>query len=238
MNPYIFSEDKQLYNNFIYHSDIEQFSRNRLNYDMTVKTCLQNKLEDLAIALVDYDENPQDKSVIEVAIETSSMAFLKFTWEKSNETYDEQNRNSVTFKHLTLKNILSAKKKSILYHQSLKLNSSYLNKREVVFTLSYLVAEFKRRGKFSYLNQIITDWKYLDGDEEFLKTLFDNNCFSQICTLIWKNKIFWTFNEENFKKVIEHEQVDLILHFLQLRECRNILNTVVIQKTIVNNCTK
>lgn len=65
------------------------------------------------------------------------------------------------------------------------------------------------------------------------------NKFEEVSILIHKNKLdVWPFNNEQFKIVIEQEELELILFFLRRRECRRILENPYIQKQIVQKYLK
>ena len=65
------------------------------------------------------------------------------------------------------------------------------------------------------------------------------NKFEEVSILIHKNKLdVWPFNIEQFKIVIEQEELELILFFLRRRECRRILDNPYIQKQIVQKYLK
>ena len=79
----------------------------------------------------------------------------------------------------------------------------------------------------------------MEHDQNLLSVLFQKNCFEEISNLIWKKKIYnWNFTKEHFKFIIEQEQIDLILYFVKIRDCRVILEDYGIQNRIVNKYMK
>jgi hypothetical protein len=172
----------------------------------------------------------KEKSIIDVAIDTKSMSFLKFIWEQTHRVSDDLRR------YQNINATVSIKRKSLV-NQSHKTSQQIQNFNGgiQVFTISELVIKFKEKGNMSFINKMITEWANLHQDQELLNTLFNQHCFNQISFIIWRMPSFWSFTEAHFKKVIEYEQLELILHFLQLRDCLTVLNNVQIQKTIVDN---
>lgn len=79
----------------------------------------------------------------------------------------------------------------------------------------------------------------MDNDKELLSCLFHLKCFEEISILIHNHRNEdWPFKKEQFKMVIEQEELDLILFFLRRRECRVVLEEHHIQKRIVNTYLK
>lgn len=74
----------------------------------------------------------------------------------------------------------------------------------------------------------------MENERELLSCLFRMNRFEEISILIHKYKPdTWPFHIEQFKIVIEQEELELILFFLKRRECRRLLDDQYIQKKIV-----
>jgi len=67
-----------------------------------------------------------------------------------------------------------------------------------------------------------------------LNCLFQLERFEEIALLIHKYKQdTWHFSNDQFIKVIKKNELELILFFLKIRECRNVLDEYDIQLIIV-----
>jgi hypothetical protein len=82
-------------------------------------------------------------------------------------------------------------------------------------------------------------WKYISNDKKLLDTLFTNNYFDEIYTLMSISKTRWNFTSEQFKIVIYNgSQLDLILYFLRDPSCVKLLHDGDIQQHIVKKYLK
>jgi hypothetical protein len=66
--------------------------------------------------------------------------------------------------------------------------------------------------------------------------LFEEELYDEVYNLIWNAKqIQLNFTKEHFREVIKNgEQLDLILYFLNIADCRVILDEPSVQKDIVD----
>jgi hypothetical protein len=79
-------------------------------------------------------------------------------------------------------------------------------------------------------------WKYLQYDRKLITVLFQEELYDEVHNLIWNAKHTLDFNEDQFRIVIKNgEQLDLILYFLDITDCRVILDEPSVQKDIVDN---
>lgn len=114
------------------------------------------------------------------------------------------------------------------------------NNGNLVFHLSDLIKKFAKSIPFNStaIHDIVSTWTYLEKDEKLLETLFDVRCFDEISTLIFRNPGVWKFTKNQFETLIEEGELDLILYYVKLRECRLILDDYENQKKIVNKYIK
>ena len=158
--------------------------------------------------------------MIECAKQNCCLNFLKYLWETTfefnvlNRKSEVRSRSSESFKRVSFFN-----------------NNS--PSRNPPFWLHDLIIYYKSINNHQSI-KYICKWAYLDQDQDLLTTLFETNCFDQISVLIYNDMIYkWTFTKEQFKTVIEQSRLDLIVYFLNMRNCRIILDEPGIQKTIV-----
>lgn len=138
------------------------------------------------------------------------------TYLKSKSTYRKGN--------FTLQNALK-------YHKNKK---KYKN-----FQISELLLYFKRRKNKQAIIEILK-WKYLEFDKNLFTILFREELYDEVYNLIWNRKnLELNFNKDQFREVIKNgEQLDLILYFLKITECKVILDEQDVQKSIVKNYMK
>ena len=76
----------------------------------------------------------------------------------------------------------------------------------------------------------------MEFDNELVPVLFKEELYNEVYSLIWNVKeIQLNFTKEHFREVIKNgEQLDLIIYFLKLPDCRIILDESVVQKDIVD----
>ncbi len=122
--------------------------------------------------------------------------------------------------------------------QSFSVNKDF-NNGLLPFTLSTLVDKLEKQ-KLSEQIRHVLDWKFIDKDSELLQRLFDHRRFDEISLLIFKHKkgIKWNLTREMFKIVIDNEELELIIYFLRIKDCRVILEDHSIQKKIVEKYIK
>ena len=143
------------------------------------------------------------------------------------------------------KNKLSHKVMSNLDNHSIKnflnfnkitfiLNKDF-NKGQLPFTLSMIVEKLEKSKMQNEIKKIL-NWKYLDKDPDLFQKLFDYKRFEDISSLIvrYKKSFKWKLSSEMFKILIENEELELIIHFLNFPECRKCLEEEAIQKIIVD----
>jgi hypothetical protein len=109
----------------------------------------------------------------------------------------------------------------------------------IPFKPSYLVNRFSILGNLNAIKEIIK-WNNLDKDEDFLHRLFEKNYFDEISYLLYSEKYSrsWVRTKEHFRLVIHSKELDLIIYFLQIRDCRTVLEEPQIQEFIVRNYMK
>jgi hypothetical protein len=98
---------------------------------------------------------------------------------------------------------------------------------------------YKRKKNLYAINEIMK-WKYLEFDKDLIEVLFKEELYDEVYNLIWNRKnIAIKFTKDQFREVIKNgEQLDLILYFLRIHDCRVILDEPEVQKSIVNNYMK
>lgn len=196
--------------------------------------------------MIDYQQEMREFPIIMLAIQSKSIEFLKFIWENTFRRPDEERDEGYSKTRLMLQQSMKfsslgeyGTKRSIFIHQIQKASTGNFNKGAPLFFIGKdLVPRLKNKDDKIFLNRIINEWKYIEYDEELLNNLFENLCFDEISTLIWKKRLPWNFTKEHFKLAIEHDQFELILHFIRLRDCRSVLNEKPYQKKIVDQYMK
>ncbi len=84
-------------------------------------------------------------------------------------------------------------------------------------------------------------WKYLEYDKDLMSILFQEELYDEVYNLIWNSKknLELNFNKDQFREVIKNgEQLDLILYFLKIPDCKVILDEPDVQRSIVKNYMK
>jgi len=80
----------------------------------------------------------------------------------------------------------------------------------------------------------MNNWDHLETEKGLLNCLFAMERFEEIALLIHKYKPdTWRFSNEQFLKVIRKHELELILFFLKIWECRRILDELEVQIIIV-----
>jgi hypothetical protein len=170
---------------------------------------------------------------MKAALRSNSLKVLQYVWESNFENYNFKKRKTVNLS-MTMRSSLTNKTKKafnlnnlLTYHQN-KQKSKNFNVSQIITHYSHT------KGSKNHLAEIMK-WKYLEYDMDLLTTLFTNLCFNEIYTLMWKKTNHsWTFTKDQFRIVINNgEQMDLILYFLKLRECRLVLDEADVQRKIV-----
>ncbi len=107
------------------------------------------------------------------------------------------------------------------------------------FKISELLLYLKRRKNMQAISDIMK-WKYLEYDKDLLSILFQEELYDEVYNLIWNRKnLELNFNKDQFREVIKNgEQLDLILYFLKIPDCKVILDEHEVQKSIVRNYMK
>ena len=108
------------------------------------------------------------------------------------------------------------------------------NNGKIPFQISFLVKKFAENKNFDAIRNIL-DWKGIDKDQNMFQVLFDKKCFDEIGSLIYKHQKVdqWKITDDQFRIVIENEELELILFFLRRKECRIILTDSKIQKLVL-----
>jgi hypothetical protein len=183
---------------------------------------------------VSYKQELSDEKIINEAVMNSSLSFLRYLWEQSHITKDEKflfkrSSNNENYK------IRNEKNKSML-QVNFNLGNNF-NNGNLVFELSYLIKQFSKVVPFNQapIHEIISNWNFIEKDRNLLATLFEVHCFDDISTLIYRIPGRWEFTKEQFSVLIEEGELDLILYYVRIRECRVILENPENQKKIINN---
>jgi hypothetical protein len=175
---------------------------------------------------------------MEIALKSNSLKVLQYVWESSYESQNLKKKKSI-FINNTIRSSISNKLRKSINPNSL--NTYLPNKQKnKSFNVSQIISHYSQnKSKHNFLSEIMK-WKYLEFDMDLLTTLFTHLCFNEIYTLMWKQTNHsWTFTKDQFRIVINNgEQLDLILYFLNLRECRLVLDEVEIQRKIVKHYMK
>ncbi len=214
-------------------------------YD-NLNLCLEKKYEDLAEylyflirATVKFFMVYSDDTVTITAINNSCLKFLQSVWELS---FDEKKRLvsnhktkfrtfSPSFNHSHTVFSDNHLKNSLFGHFA-GYNPNF-NNGLAPFKISLLIEKFAKNKNNEAIKYIIT-WNNLESDHEFLQKLFDYNCFDEISILIYSAKrLKWPITKEMFRSIIINDELDLLLFFLKIQECRLILEHPDIQKFIV-----
>ena len=101
-NKIYLTEEAIQYNNFLYETDIVNYSIDKINFHLCVENCLKCDLKDLAIFLVEFledkfnIENENDANYSpKIAAEIENIKFLKFIWEKNIKNNNNFNNKNI-----------------------------------------------------------------------------------------------------------------------------------------------
>jgi hypothetical protein len=187
------------------------------------------------------DKGP-DSKFFRTALKHNALKILQIVWEGSFKPLE--GRTTKTFlrtsmlRSTILKNSrLTERKKNFTLDNALQYHK---NKRKSKnFSISELLMNFKRKNNHQAIAEIMK-WKYLEYDRDLMNVLFKEELYDEVYNLIWNRKnIAIRFNKDQFREVIKNgEQLDLILYFLRIQDCRVILDEPEVQKSIVNNYMK
>ena len=116
---------------------------------------------------------------------------------------------------------------------------SRFNEGKLPFKPSFLISKLIEFGDTNFIKEIIK-WNNLDKDEDFLQCLFDKSFFDEVSFLLYSEKYSFSWNrtKDQFRIVINNKELDLIIYFLTIRECRIVLDESGIQEFIVQNYMK
>jgi hypothetical protein len=224
----------QYYNHFHTTDDIDNYIQNLDIINSTLELCLENNFQDLAIHLLksngDIDKGPESRFT-KAAIRSNSLKVLQHVWESNFEYFTK--RKTVIYNYTMRSSLSNKTRKSfnlnnlLTYHQNKQKSKN--------FSISHIINHYCQARTTKHIIAEVMKWKYLEFDKELLTTLFTNLCFNEVYALMWKKtRNTWTFTKEQFKIVINNgEQMDLILYFLKIRECRLVLDEFDVQKKIV-----
>lgn len=182
-----------------------------------------------------------DDNVTILAINNSCMKFLQYLWELSFEDKQPEKFNNHTSKaksgvSQSFKNSHTVfsenhNRKSAFGHSIG--HNPHFNNGLAPFKVSLLAEKFAKNNNHDAIKDILL-WEHLDNDSDFLQKLFDNLCFDEISILIYsRRKLKWPLTKDMFRSTITHNELDLLLFFLKIKECRIILDYIEIQKLIV-----
>ena len=220
-----FTDELNQFNNFNTNEDIANFAADKIQFQNTLEYCLRCGYEDLAIFISEVNTGVFKESVDLplIAAETENMKFLKYLWEKDNRKkstiFDkrEMSRHSRFLSIFDLRNV---------FHPNFSINS-------IIKILIENDNNLNHKNKSNININHILSWKDIEKDKSFLQTLFQYECYEQICILIgkWPPNLF--SNVDFFKECILKKQKELILFYVTRNECRTILNNHSIQEFIV-----
>ena len=122
--------------------------------------------------------------------------------------------------------------------QSFSANKLF-NEGILPFCVSSLVEKFEKNKCSKNIKELL-EWKFIDKDKDLLQKLFDYKCFEEITLLIYKykKKFKWSLTREMFKTIILKEELDLLIFFIKIKDCRIILEDQSIQKLIIDKYIK
>ena len=225
-NSNYFESERNQFNNFTTEDDIANYGVDNVQFQHTIENCLKCGFEDLAIFLVEYNSKQKEPGRIpNIAAETESMEFLKYLWEKEDDSFSHRGSKF-------------SKRQSKFY--SIKIFNMEAPPFKPKFSINSIIKilidndkkSTKKNTSNNNINKILK-WDNIDRDKTFIDTLFQYECFEQISTLIsiWPGDKF--ANPDYFKIVILKMQTELILFYLKRRDCRHILIDKTLQEFIV-----
>ena len=224
-NNSCFTDELNQFNNFNSNEDIANFAADKIQYQNTLEYCLRCGYEDLAIFISEVNTGVFKESVDLplIAAETENMKFLKYLWEKDTRKKSSFFEKREISRHSRFLSIFDIRN---VFHPNFSINSIIKILIENDNNLNH-----KNKSNIN-INQILT-WKDIEKDKSFLQTLFQYECYEQICILIgkWPPNLF--SNVDFFKECILKKQKELILFYVTRNECRTILNDHTIQEFIV-----
>jgi len=209
--------------------DMKEINLYTINYYLkTIEDCLTCNFEDLAILLANLRKPyPELLATYKMAMKHENMMYLKFIWEQNI------NYNKKAFKDLDNKKSIGIINR-IKNRNSDNKNFYNIDVSEIINTLIKNHKEEKYNNELNIKIRKIFEWKNIEQENSLLKSLFDNNCFENICYFLKRWPSDKINKEEYFKKAIEFKQKELILFYLNKPEIRKILYNKKIQKLIVN----
>jgi hypothetical protein len=170
---------------------------------------------------------------MKAALKSHSLKVLQYVWESNFESF-KLGRKSLA--NMSMRTSMSQNSKQRRSFNLANLLTYHQNKQKSKnFSISEIITFYSQQKTTKHFISEIMKWKYLEYDKDLLTTLFTNQCFNDVYSLMWKkNSHAWSFTKEQFRIVInDGEQLDLILYFLKIRECRLVLDEHAIQKKIV-----
>lgn len=187
-------------------------------------------------------DKSSESKFFKIAIKYKAFKILQIVWESSYKpVYNKGSRNSLKYS-LYNSTILKPSRNldrrrnftlvnAIQYHKNKKNSKS--------FTISELIMILKKEKNRQAISEIMK-WRFLEYDKDLISILFQEELYDEVYNLIWNRKnICLKFNKDQFREVIKNgEQLDLILYFLRIPDCRVILDELDVQKSIVKNYMK
>ena len=224
-NNSCFTDELNQFNNFNSNEDIANFAADKIQYQNTLEYCLRCGYEDLAIFISEVNTGVFKESVDLplIAAETENMKFLKYLWEKDTRKKSSFFEKREISRHSRFLSIFDIRN---VFHPNFSINS-------IIKILIENDNNLNHKNKSNININHILSWKDIEKDKSFLQTLFQYECYEQICILIgkWPPNLF--SNVDFFKECILKKQKELILFYVTRNECRTILNDHTIQEFIV-----
>ncbi len=177
-NNSCFTDELNQFNNFNSNEDIANFAADKIQYQNTLEYCLRCGYEDLAIFISEVNTGVFKESVDLplIAAETENMKFLKYLWEKDTRKKSSFFEKREISRHSRFLSIFDIRN---VFHPNFSINSIIKILIENDNNLNH-----KNKSNIN-INQILT-WKDIEKDKSFLQTLFQYECYEQICILIGK----------------------------------------------------
>jgi hypothetical protein len=189
----------------------------------------------------DLDKGP-DSKFYNAAVKYNSLKVLRFVWESSWKNFSDKGGTNTLKKNLTdsstiLKSKSFVRKSNFTIQNALQYHKN--KKKNKNFKISELLLYFKKRNNKHAIAEILK-WKFLEYDRDLLNILFQEELYNEVFNLIWNRKnLELNFTKDQFREVIKNgEQLDLILFFLKIPDCKVILDEADVQKSIVKNYMK
>ena len=204
---------------------INEYTNNPQNFNEILILCLENGLEELAIELVHTEGKLENGNVITTAIKCKNKDFLKYVWEEPIISYKRY--------HFSNRRIFQTKK-------SIKKDneSNFFNNGMKVFNISNLIGPKKNKCSLpkNLITDIVSNWKYLDQDNELFDSLFKSGLYDEMNILLYRfPSRNWHFTKVYFKTIIKSKVINLILPCLKDEKCKEILKENEIQEFIVSH---